>query len=193
MAFLINPYNAYGRPDDIDGDYIIDLHDVCIYEHYYEAYHQECLSEAGVYFVGDCINLGGILLDVIANPFIPREIKEWLREQIERLQDYVNVSVIDTFPEAQISTCAELEGFAGNYYDTADMYERMAKLMFNIAEEVGTSRLPPKIRALIVTPLLIVGSQASRKANRYRRAGLAAQTAHANLCLLRWIMPPIHE
>ena len=89
MAFLINPYNAHGRPDDIDGDYIIDFHDVCIYEPYYDAYHEECLSDAGVYFEGDYIDLRGILLDVIANPLIPREVRKLLREQIEKLHYWV--------------------------------------------------------------------------------------------------------
>ncbi|MXX95375.1 MAG: hypothetical protein F4039_05620 [Gammaproteobacteria bacterium] len=189
MAFLINPYNAHGIPDDADGDYIHDLEDVCLNESYLMTYHEECLTQTGVYFEGDYFDLRGILQDVITNPIIPRELKEWLLEQIERLHYHVNVSVIDTFPEAQIRTCYDLEGFAGNYHDTADMHERTAEFALELAEEVARLRIPPRVKAIILGALLLAALEASLNAIRYRKAAWAAQTAHTNLCMFRWAHP----
>ena len=74
------------------------------------------------------------------------------------------------------------------------MYERTAETMLKLAEEVGSSRLPPRIKAIIVAAFFFAAFEASRNANRYRRAAMAAQTAHENLCFGRGrsIQPPAH-
>ena len=183
MAFVINPF-VYGSPRDNDEDGILNHEDVCMNESYSETFHEICLERAGVYFVGSYIDLRGLVLDLVTNPFMPPEIREWYRETIERLHKK-NMSVIDTFPEAQIKTCYDLYEFAIHYHDDADFHEQVAEYMLELAGKVAKSRIPPRVKALIIGGLLLAVWDANRIANRYRKAAWAAEIAHIDLCSFR--------
>ncbi len=191
MAFLINPYNAHGIPDDADGDYIHDLEDVCLNESYLMTYHEECLSDAGVYFVHADLDLAEVLkLLLDALPVIPPGVRKFIRDGLDRFGHHLYFDSIDTFEEAQIETCYDLEGFAGWYYDIADKHDERADFLIEVVEllEPFATRLPHIVLPIVI-PFIRIAVILRNQAAFVRKAALAAQTAHANLCLFRWANP----